>query len=200
MYLRMFTYTYHTYVIPLGPCIPSSPATWDSGWSIRCAPPGQNCEGRRQRAPWPSYTSLPPPCPTSPQNVGAGRGKRKKGWPKAGTVDEGRTNTLNGWIFTWSLAIEKYIVMGTCGSIYSVVITYMDLGGAWWKLCRKPWYFHVCLCFQSNVNCAIQGATSQVVSVLLTSRKSEAKKQKKKIKVNHTSARRVVYHCSCEVP
>ena len=33
-----------------------------------------------------------------------------------------------------------------------------------------------------------QVANSQVVSVLLTSRKSEAKKQKKKIKVNHTSA------------
>jgi len=32
-----------------------------------------------------------------------------------------------------------------------------------------------------------QVANSQVVSVLLTSRKSEAKKQKKKIKVNHTS-------------
>ena len=32
-----------------------------------------------------------------------------------------------------------------------------------------------------------QVANSQVVSVLLTSRKSEARKQKKKIKVNHTS-------------
>ena len=37
-----------------------------------------------------------------------------------------------------------------------------------------------------------QAATSQVVSVLLTSRKSEAKKQKKKIKVNHTSIAREI--------
>ena len=75
VYIYIYIY-YHTYAIPLATPIPS-PATWDSGWSIRCAPRAQNCEGRRPPAPWPWCTSLPPPCPTSPQVP-------TKGWPSHG--------------------------------------------------------------------------------------------------------------------
>ena len=79
--------------------------------------------------------------------------------------------------FPWVQALKN--MWGNCGS---VVITHADLGRTWWKLCTLRLQR-----IQLGCISAIQVATSQVVYVLLTSRKSEAKKQKKKIKVNQTS-------------